>query len=285
MTVRLRTIITASVALLAAAAAPARAAAPRRVVSLNACADQLLLALADRAQVAALTQYARDPTLSFAAKAAAGWPTTRGDAESLWVIQPDLVITTPYRRSDQLSLLRGRTPILELKPAKSFADIVAQTRKVARAIGHPERGEALIADMQARVARAGARPRAGTVANYQRGGLITGRNTLLDELMDKAGLTNLARTRAGVKRLSLEEIVAARPDWLIVGGHGSVGQDQGGQLLEHPALLRAVPAAHRIVLPSVLTVCGGPSYPTALEWLQAAVDRARSREAAATSRR
>lgn len=262
------------------AAAPHARAAARRVVSLNACADQLLLAMADRGQVAALTQYARDPTLSFAARSAVGWPTTRGDAESLWALQPDLVITTPYRRADQLALLRGRTPVLELKPARSFDDIVAQTRQVARALGHPERGEALVADMRARVARAGARAPAGTAANYQRGGLITGRDTLLDELMGRAGLKNLARGE-GVPRLSLEEIVAARPDWLIVGGPGSGGQDQGGLLLEHPALLRAVPASHRIVLPSVLTVCGGPSYPAALERLQAAVDRGRRLDATA----
>src|SRR3546814_5234381 len=44
--------------------AAAADAAPRRIESLNLCADQLLIALADRDQIAALTQFARDPTLS-----------------------------------------------------------------------------------------------------------------------------------------------------------------------------------------------------------------------------
>src|SRR5690606_39297055 len=62
---------------------PAEAAAPRRIVSINACADQLLLALADRQQILALTHYARDPNMSFYADRAQGLPTIRGDAEQV----------------------------------------------------------------------------------------------------------------------------------------------------------------------------------------------------------
>ena len=43
------------------------AAEPRRVVSFNLCADQLVLALADPGQIAGLSPYARDPGLSAAA--------------------------------------------------------------------------------------------------------------------------------------------------------------------------------------------------------------------------
>ena len=44
--------------------AAAETAAPRRVVSFNICADQLVVALADPAQIAGLSPYATDPTLS-----------------------------------------------------------------------------------------------------------------------------------------------------------------------------------------------------------------------------
>ena len=51
---------------LAFALAPARGgdAAARRVVSANLCADQLLLTLADRSQIASLSYRAVDETLS-----------------------------------------------------------------------------------------------------------------------------------------------------------------------------------------------------------------------------
>ena len=54
--------------------------APRRIVSLNLCADQYLLALADPAQIVALTQYSRDPEMSAEAVRAARLPVTRGSA-------------------------------------------------------------------------------------------------------------------------------------------------------------------------------------------------------------
>src|SRR3546814_12478291 len=63
-----------------APAVPA-APAPQRVVSLNLCVDQYLLALADREQIAALTTFATDPAMSAAAERAAGIPQIRGAAE------------------------------------------------------------------------------------------------------------------------------------------------------------------------------------------------------------
>src|SRR5262244_750805 len=69
MTVRLR--IVAVLALVASLAAGGRAPAqeapaqpPSRVVSFNICTDQLVVALADPGQIAGLSPYATDPTLS-----------------------------------------------------------------------------------------------------------------------------------------------------------------------------------------------------------------------------
>ena len=51
---------------------------PKRIVSLNLCSDQLVLALADRGQIAGLTSNVRDPDMSAAAEAARGLPMLRG---------------------------------------------------------------------------------------------------------------------------------------------------------------------------------------------------------------
>ena len=55
-----------------AVAAPPSNKAPQRIVSLNLCADQYLLALADRDQIAGLTRNAIDPDMSAAAAQAKG---------------------------------------------------------------------------------------------------------------------------------------------------------------------------------------------------------------------
>jgi len=246
-------------ALLTIGAAPALPHRPMRIVSLNMCADQYLLALADPGQIAALTRFSRDPALSAAADAAQRVPVSRGTAEDVVALDPDLVIASPGRRSGTMAALANRRyPTLEVKSAESYADIVAQVRKVADAVGHPERGEALIARMDAALA---ALPRArsgGVAAYYQRRGYLSGSGTLIDDLMHRAGLANLAVTlrRPALSQLSLEQLVAAHPDYLIVDADAAGMADLGNEMLRHP-VLRDIP---RVALPQAWTVCGGPAY-------------------------
>lgn len=248
-----------------AAAPPQR---PQRIVSLNMCADQYLIALADREQVAALTRYARDPNLSWFAAEAQDWPVTTGSGEEVLALAPDLIIDTPFRQHDTSELLAPfAIPTLQLGAARNFDEIVAQTRAVAAAIGHPERGERLVAEMEAALAGlpappAGERP---VAVHYQRRGFVTGTETLLDEIMARAGLRNLAELlgRPYLARVSLEEILAAEPDLLLLSREDAGVQDLGTELLLHPALQARYPEGRRLVLSQAATVCGGPSYPAA----------------------
>lgn len=244
-------------------------AAPKRIVSLNVCADQLLIALADKQQITALTSNARDPAFSVYAKAAQSYPVARGTAEEVLALKPDLIVASPYMRSETLMLIRGRgIPMVEVPPANNYADIVAQVRQVAAAIGQPERGERLIHHMNSALEVIESVGSGAVAAHYQRGGYLTGPDTLIDEMMRRVGLRNLATVlnRPAISYLPLEAIVRARPDILIVSGYANAGR--GADLLFHPALAKAVPPAHRIRLPGAMTVCGGPFYPQAVRMLR-----------------
>ena len=233
-----------------AAAAPHR---PQRIVSRNLCADQLLLELADRVQIAALTRNAADPFWSAAAAKARGIKRLGGSAEELVGLQPDLVIGYEGAAPPP-----GGARFLGLGSAESYAEIVAQIRGVASAVGHPARGEAMIARMD-RALAALPRARSGaTAAYYQRRGYLTGTGTLIDDLMDRVGLVNLAARldRPPLSPVSIEEMVAFRPDYLIVESSTVRVRDQGTEMLHHPALA-AIP---RLRLPQAWTVCGGPAY-------------------------
>ncbi|MBV9511877.1 MAG: ABC transporter substrate-binding protein [Caulobacteraceae bacterium] len=250
---------------------------PRRIVSMNACADQYLIALADKDQIAALTRFARDPNLSFYAEQAKAYPVSGDEPEAVLALKPDLVITNPYHAAGALAPLTGRARVLELNSAESFDEVVANTRIVAAAIGQTARGEALVRAMQARVRAAGRRPLGGVAAYYQRGGYVAGPGSIMDDLMARAGLANLARrlNSGALGQLSLEQIVRRHPDFLILTDERHPGQDEGDLMLDHPALARAEPPQRRLHVPQALTVCGGPSYPAALERLQAEANRAR----------
>lgn len=266
-------MLVASVLLSACAPPPplpaaAGSAGPQRVVSLNLCADQLLVPLADRDQIAALNMNARDRWMSAVAAQASGYRLIRGSAEEVLALDPDLIVGAPAFRTDALRAMSGRTyPAIELLPANSYADIRAQVLQLAAALGHPARGQRLAARMDAALAAMKPAGQGRVAAYYQRRGYLTGTGTLVDELMTRAGLVNLAAKlgKPALSRLSLEEIIAAQPDLLIVEEDSQALADQGAQMLQHPAL-RHIP---RIVLPQAWTVCGGPAYVAAVRRLNA----------------
>ena len=76
--------------------------------------------------------------------------------------------------------------------------------------------------------------------------------------MQRAGLVNLAGKlgKPALFQWSIEELVTARADFIVVGSATDHVTDQGTEMLLHPAL-RDIP---RIRLPQAWTVCGGPAY-------------------------
>lgn len=267
--------------LLAALALPATAQSrPQRIVSLNLCADQFLIALADRNQIAALTRFARDPAISAEATRAAAYPHSGGTAEELLALRPDIIVTSPWRRTAIADLFKGRgVTIVDIPDAQDVPGIRASIATVAALVGHPERGVALTARMDAQLRALGPPVGHGRIAAYwQRRGFLTGAGTLVDDMFRRAGLANLA-TRLGrpaLSRLSLEQLVATPPDFLFAED-GPV-RDQGTELLTHPAIARVLPPARRLHIPGALLACATPAYPKALALIATqirAADRAR----------
>lgn len=264
----------------AVAAAAAEGGPPSRIVSINVCADNLLLALSDPSQIVALSPYSVDPQLSFLADEATNFRHDAAEAETVIELDPDLVLAgrfTKLATRTMLSRLGYRVVLLD--PARSIEQAIAQIRDVAALVGHAERGESLIGriktageNARAVIASLEARPSA---AVYQRRGYVTGSETLATDLMAVTGIDNIGGTLAGRFGgfVPLERLVDTRPDVLIVAAADARAEDQGSALLAHPALQRLYPSERRMILPERLTVCGGPSLPAALERLAAEVDR------------
>ncbi len=275
-------IIVLAVLAVAALASTAHAATsdakPGRIVSINLCADELLIALADPEQIASLSVYATDPQLSYFSDRAKTFRHDAGEAETVVDLEPDLVLAGRYTKRatrDMLSTLGYRVDLLD--PARNIDESIAQIRQVASLVGHPERGEALVTRIEAARDRAMAASTDSppTAAVYQRRGYVTGGDTLTGELMTTVGFANaggeLAGDRGGFVRL--ERLIAEPPDFLLVTTATIAPADQGEALLAHPALADLYPASRRILLPERLTVCGGPSLPDALDWLSSEARR------------
>lgn len=246
---------------------PSVAPPPRRIVSVNLCADQLVLDLADRGQIAGLSRNAADPSLSAAAAKAVGLSIMRDSAETLLVSNPDMIVAIPKSRSGALQMLGAQNyRTIDAPSAATYQQIVDQLRKVGAAVGHPDRADAIIRRMAARLAVLAASTGRGRIAAYyQRRGYMTGTGTLIDDLMKRLGLVNLADKlgKPPLSQLSLEELVAARPDFIIMESATATVTDQGTEMLHHP-VLRDIPT---LWIPQAWTVCGSPEYVLAAESL------------------
>jgi iron complex transport system substrate-binding protein len=238
-------------------------ATPRRIVSLNPCLDAILVQVADRSQIAAISHYSHDLSSSSIGPAGQTYPFTYESAEEILALEPDLVLTARHSSPATRAALAKLGIRVELfGTPESVADSLAQVIQMADAVGHPERGVAL--NLRIRAALAQAAPAPGTprltALTYQAGGFATAHGTMMDEMMRRAGLDNAA-TRYGLKRtgnVPLERLIADPPDLLLAGEARPGAPTWADRVLRHPALAHAAPRMHRATFPQRLTFCGGP---------------------------
>jgi iron complex transport system substrate-binding protein len=267
------------IALVASIAVPSGAAAdsPRRIVSFNVCADQLLIALADPKQIAGLSPNATNPAMSAVAERARAFPQIGRQSESVIPLNPDLVLTGPGLEVLRQPFLRGLG--FSVVPVELINDIVsarAQIRQFSVLFGHPERGEALVAEIDAAHRRLieARRTRSATALLVENGGYTVGPASLAAALMQAAGLEPPPGAPTGLGGIvPLEKLIALRPDYLVMSNVIENPDGQGALYLTHPGLRDLYPQGRRILLPRTYTLCGGPSLIAAFDYLAGVVTR------------
>jgi len=270
----MRAILALAMGLLAL---PAAAEPPRRVVTMNLCADQLALLIGAPGQVVSVSAWAQRPSASNTAEAAAALPANAGLAEQVFVMAPDLVLAGTFTNRAAVDMLtRLGVPVVTLPAASDLAGVAALMRRVGDLLDRRATAEALIADMTAALdaARADAAglPRESGAWRYAND-YTSGAGTLGDAVMDIARLDNAAAALglSGAARLDLETLVMARP--FLLRGLSISGATEGRAFegVVHPAL-RALPGGAWI--PERWLVCGAPAVARAAQAVVAARTRA-----------
>ena len=118
-----------------------------RVVSQTVGTDEMLLALADPEQIAALSHLAHDAQFSAVAHEAAAYPRiTTGDSEAILRYRPTLVLFTDYSRAELVERVRkSGVQVIVFDRYATMEDVYANLRTLGRALGHESRAEAIIA--------------------------------------------------------------------------------------------------------------------------------------------
>ncbi len=248
---------------LAGAAGAAGPAPPRRVVSLNPCLDAILVQVADRDQIAALSHYARKPHSSTIAALAATMPITYGSAEEVIARAPDLVLSgRPSALATRQALERLNVPMAQFEVPETVEASLTQVRAVARLVGRPERGEDLARRIGEALRQAAPVPGERTLSAlvFMPGGFASAPGTLMDDLMRRTGLENAAHCYGLTRSMPvpLERLLADPPDLLLAGQAHPGAPSRAERLMAHPALARLGGRMHRGAFPERLLFCAGP---------------------------
>ena len=228
---------------------------PMRIVSLDFCADQYVLKLADRGSILALSPEAV-MAHSYMRDEAGGLPMVRPLAEDAIALQPDLVVRS-YGGGPNAEgfFAEAGIPVLTVGWAGDFDAIRHVTQEMATGLGQPERGAALVAEIDARLAALPAGD-AQSVLYMTPTGVTAGAGSLIDELLTAAGLTNF-ETRAGWHALPLERLTGEQPDLVAASFFDSTALSHDiWSAARHPVARKQMTTQPVAELAGAWTACG-----------------------------
>ena len=237
------------------AAGGAAEARPLRVMALDQCADQYVLALRPDADLA-LSPRADDPDAWMRA-AAAGRRRVRPTLEAAIAFRPDVVVRYWGGEPRMLARLEAdNVRVVTIEDVGDFNGVRADIRTVAEALGAPGRGEVLIARMDRtlqtapRLAAAQAPPAA---LYLTAGGFTAGRGTLVDAILAAAGYGNAA-ARPFFAPVSVERIALFPPARFVLGFFDQPRGDWRGAG-RHPVVRQAARGRVAARLPAATLTC------------------------------
>mgnify|MGYP003624586243 CR=1 FL=1 len=231
-----------------------------KAVSLDFCADQYLLALADPVQIMAVTKMATNENSYFREKAT-GLNQFGGTVEEILKLRPDVVIGTDWAFMT--------LPVLSQYDIETtIPDYGHQSevffRNIARfgdALSRSDQARTLIENYQKRLDALKSIPMSELTAAYiTPSGYTGGTGTFIDDAIKLAGYSSFAETHniVGWQPISLETLLLNPPDLIV-----SSFFDQNDvhvshwSLIRHPKIEQMMSEIPTISIPGNLISCGG----------------------------
>jgi iron complex transport system substrate-binding protein len=229
----------------------------RRIVSLDYCADQFVLKLADRDDILALSPDAVK-RFAYLRKEAVGLPSVRPVAENILALQPDLVVRSYGGGPNAATFFKSAgIEVLQLGYASDLASMRQLVIDMANGLGRPERGAALVAEIDRRLAALPAPASKQRALYVTPGGVTSGTGTMIDELITRAGFENFV-PEPGWRSLPLERLAYGDADVLLSAFYESRSQHSSWWSVTRHSMLRAHRTRTPVVdLDGAWLTCGG----------------------------
>ena len=234
-----------------------------RVMSLNVCTDQLVLALADPRRIVSLSVLSGEPDYSFLHAAAKPYPKNAGVAEEVFVARPDVVVTGTYSLHNTTQLLRHLgMRVEEFGYTQTLDTIAGDIRRMGAILGEEAGAEAMATTFErdrSTLTVPDGEPRP-TAVIYGQNGVATGAGTLADSVLEAAGFRNLAAERgfSGMAPYPLELLITDRPDVVLLSAGIDEAPALADQVTRHPAIAASGAKAAIGIVPRGSWSCGGP---------------------------
>lgn len=246
-----------------------------RIVSIDYCADQMVLGLVNRSRIAAVSAEA-DSDLDFSSPLARGLPRVRPSLEQILAMRPTMVVRS-YAGGPQLesALRRAGVAVYTLNYSATVADVDGAMTSAGVALDAQSAATRRSDSWHSSVARARVLPRSTMAALYVTpGDVTTGPDSFVAELIRTAGYRNYV-TRNGWHRLPIEVMVGKAPDIVVRGFFGATAnqQDRWSSAL-HSEFVRVTRDVPAIELSGSDLACGNWLAGRALDQMVAQRNRA-----------
>ncbi len=231
-------------------------APPKRIVSLDYCADQFVLKFADKASIRAVSPDAVRQ-FSYMRDAAVGLPSVRPNAEDVLLLQPDLVVRS-YGGGPNAGAFfeKAGVPVLQVGFASDMESIKSVIRDMSAGLGDAAAGEATILEMDRRLA---------SIPKYQNppealymtpSGVTSGTGTQVDEMLQAAGLGNFQKL-PGWRSIPLERLAYEQPDVVAAAFFETLtNHPDAWSAMKHPVAKRQMRDLPTVPLQGAWTSCG-----------------------------
>jgi iron complex transport system substrate-binding protein len=237
------------------------ASKPQRIVSLNLCTDQLVLALADREHIASVTWLSADPANAPDADVAKGIVLNRGNAEEVLPLRPDLVVATAGGGQFAAALLRRLgLRVMEIPEPSTIEDIERNILRLGSELGEETRARLLVERLRAQIAAATMRREGGAPRTlvFRPGGYTPGAATLEGHVLAKAGLKNVAAAGGSdvLGPWPLERVLASQADLVVIDVYRPGEPSLAQAVVDHPAMRSYLRAHRKVEVPAAYWLCG-----------------------------